>query len=147
MKKIALLLLLAVFVATGCGSVLKQDKDIVIEYQAMTRGSNQEVVLTHDMVQVRTIAGSKEAYTATISTQQWNDVVKDLKKIDLNTIGELKAPTNKRFYDGALIATLTVKTKDSTYRSSSFDHGEPPAEIASLVNRIVTLSTLDKGNE
>jgi len=147
MKKITLLLLLAVFVATGCGSVLKQDKDIVIEYQAMTRGSNQEVVLTHDMVQVRTIAGSKEAYTATITTQQWNDVVKDLEKIDLNTIGELKTPTNKRFYDGALIATLTVKTKDSTYRSSSFDHGAPPAEIASLVNRIVTLSTLDKGNE
>ena len=147
MKKITLLLLLAVFVATGCGSVLKKDKDIVIEYQAMTRGSNQEVVLTHDMVQVRTIAGSKEAYTATITTQQWNDVVKDLEEIDLSTIGELKAPTNKRFYDGALIATLTVKTKDSTYRSSSFDHGEPPAEIASLVNRIVTLSTLDKGNE
>lgn len=148
MKKLTSLLLLAVIIATGCAStMLKQSDDITIEYQAMTRGSNREVILKKDAMEVRDVAGSSTLSKATITVEQWNDIIKELDKVELNKIAELKAPTNKRFYDGAMIATLTVKTKDTTYRSSSFDHGNPPAEIAEVVNKVVAMSGLDKGRD
>ena len=134
-----------VICATGCvSSRIEQGKVVAIEYTAMTRGSNREIVLTHNEISTRTIAGSGDGAISTVSIKQWNDIIKELDKVELTKISELKAPTNKRFYDGALIATLIVKTKDSTYRSSSFDHGEPPAEIAVLVKKIVAMSALDK---
>lgn len=145
MRKFTLLLLLIVIVATGCGSsLLKQSKNITIEYSAVTRGSNKDIVLTHNEIATRIIAGSGEAVTTTVSTEQWNSIIKELEKVELAKLSELKAPTNKRFHDGARIATLTIKTKESTYRSSSFDHGNPPAEIAALVNKIVGMSAIDK---
>jgi hypothetical protein len=148
MKKLTSLVLLAVIIATGCAStMLKQSKDITIEYQAMTRGSNREVVLTHNTIETRTIAGSANGVTSTVSKEEWNDVIAALEKVELTKLADLKAPTNKRFYDGALIATLIVKTKDTTYRSSSFDHGNPPAEIAAVVNKVVAMSGLDKGRD
>jgi len=145
MKKITLLFLLTIIIATGCASsIVKQSKNVTIEYTAMTRGSNREVILNHNEISKRIIAGPGEGIVSTVSTEQWNEIIKALEKIELTKIAQLQAPTNKRFHDGALIANLTIKTKDSTYRSSSFDHGNPPAEIAALVNKIIAMSAFDK---
>jgi hypothetical protein len=54
----------------------------------------------------------------------------------LDSLPKLKAPTEKRFYDGAAIANFKITFKDSTYETTSFDHGFPPKEIKKFVNKI-----------
>lgn len=84
----------------------------------------------------------KNVTTARLSTADRDFLLSAVNKINLNTIQDLKSPTNKRQYDGALIANLVILKDGNTYRSAGFDHGEPPAEIKSVVDKIVALSDL-----
>lgn len=148
MKKLTSLLLLAVIIATGCAStMLKQNDEITIEYQAITRGSNREVILKKDSMEVRNLTDSSKAFIASLTKEQWEGFVKELDKIELEKIAELKAPSEKRFYDGAAIGTFTAIINGTKYRSSSFDHGNPPAEIAVIVSKMLDVSGLDKGRD
>ena len=75
-----------------------------------------------------------------ISDTDWAELVKAFGKINLDEIPKLKDPTQKRFYDGAAIANLKIKSQDKEYETTDFDHGHPPAEIEKLVNKIVALA-------
>ena len=66
----------------------------------------------------------------------WNALVTTFQKVDLEQVPNLKAPTEKRFYDGAAIATLKITVQGKTYETTEFDHGTPPAAIADLVTKI-----------
>jgi hypothetical protein len=52
----------------------------------------------------------------------------------------LKAPSEKRFHDGAAMANLKIVHKEKTYQSKTFDHGTPPKEIEKLVKKINALA-------
>ena len=59
--------------------------------------------------------------------------IKDvLSEIKLAEIKDLEAPSNKRFSDGALSASFTIKKDTVSYMSSDFDHGNPPKELKVL---------------
>jgi hypothetical protein len=64
----------------------------------------------------------------------------NLKPVNVENIPNLKAPSEKRFYDGAAIATLSIVYNGETYTTPSFDHGNPPNEIAELVKEILSIS-------
>ncbi|MDK2771345.1 MAG: hypothetical protein KYX68_03820, partial [Flavobacterium sp.] len=61
-------------------------------------------------------------------------------KVDKEGLQNLKAPTEKRFYDGAAIAHFRVIEGDKTYESCAFDGGFPPAEIKEIVDKIIEVS-------
>lgn len=149
MKKLLPLLLLSLVLATGCKTVLQKDnavqqenKNISFEYEAMTRGSFNKVIITHDSIVTVKDRDMKNVVTATISKADWNSLLSSLEKVDVNNIQDLKSPTNKRMYDGALIANLKIIKEGKTYQSAGFDHGEPPAEIKAVVEKIIALSDL-----
>jgi hypothetical protein len=143
-----LILLLLTIIATGCATSLQNDsKDIVIEYSAITRGRNMNILVRQGSVSTTSTVGSKATTTAIVSAAQWNDVIAALDKVNLDKISGLKPPSDKRAYDGALIGNLKVTVKDKIYESSSFDHGNPPAEIAEVVNKVIALSTPDNKEE
>jgi hypothetical protein len=56
-----------------------------------------------------------------------------VKVIDVPNLSQLKAPTEKRFYDGAAIGNLSVTHNGETFGTAGFDHGNPPVEIEQLV--------------
>ncbi|QMU63446.1 MAG: hypothetical protein GKR88_03595 [Flavobacteriaceae bacterium] len=56
--------------------------------------------------------------------------------MDLSRVSKLKAPSNKRFYDGALTATITFLTEKDSYQSASFDDDNPPDKLKELVKLI-----------
>jgi hypothetical protein len=145
-KLILLALTFAVF--TGCASALqKQSDSIVITYQAITRGNNLTVTAKQGSVQANSERMKRTSVSTMITQDQWEEVIHELDKIDLDKMSGLKAPSDKRFYDGAMIASLTVQLKDTTYQSSSFDHGNPPAEIKAVVDKLISLSGVDKEAE
>jgi hypothetical protein len=136
--KILSLLFLTIFLGKGCENVKAQDVETaVIEYTANTRGFYQKIVVKNKMITVsKDRNGNDNPIAKKISDADWNELVSCFKKVKLDSLAKLKAPTEKRLYDGAPIANLKITYKDKTYESISFDHGFPPKEIKKFVTKI-----------
>lgn len=138
MKKV-----LMMFVALTIGlSVFSQEKinDLSIEYEAISRGFYQKMkVSKKTFVYSEDIAG-KKSNTVKISNKQWREIVNLADKIKLKELSSLKAPSEKRKFDGAAHAQLKVFYKNDINESSNFDHGNPPVDIKDLVEYIINLS-------
>jgi len=140
--KILTLLFLTIFLGNGCDSAKAQDiETAVIEYTANTRGFYQKITVKNQMLTVsKDRDGNDKPVPTKISDADWKELVDCFKKVELDSLSKLKAPTEKRFYDGAAIANLKITFKDKTYETDSFDHGFPPKEIKKFVNTITSLA-------
>jgi len=139
MKILSLLIIIILF-GKGCDEeTAKNAETAVIEYTANTRGFYQKIVVENQMVSVSTDReGNDKPVKTKISDADWKILTDAFQKVNLDNLPNLKAPTEKRFYDGAAIAGLKVVFKGKTYQTTDFDHGYPPAEIATLVNKVVS---------
>lgn len=132
--RILSLLLLTIFLGTGCSSQKKTDMTgTQIEYTAMSRGLYKRIVVKDQKVAV-TNGRDTEAIVSEIDNAKWNKIVSEFEKINLDSLSALKAPTEKRFYDGAAIGNLKIIQNPKTYETAGFDNGFPPKEIEKLVN-------------
>lgn len=149
MKKIAILLLVTIL-AAGCASkkttaALQKNADLVsFEYEAMTRGNFKKVIVTQDSIITIKDRDMRDVVKNTISKTDWQSMVKALDNVNLEGIETLEPPSKKHQYDGALAAYLLVTKKETSYRSSTFDHGAPPAALKPLVDKIIEVSDLPK---
>jgi hypothetical protein len=136
------IILLTVLLGKSCSNEAQNNLDTaVIEYIATTRGFFQKVILSNKKMSIsRDRNGIQPTEEITISDNDWNELVSYFQKVNLEELPNLKDPTQKRFYDGAAIATLKVRYQDKNYQTTEFDHGFPPAQIEQLVNKIVALS-------
>jgi hypothetical protein len=153
MKKVLSILILTVTVAIGCSSSKKtaeastdrKGQGLQFEYTALTRGSYKKVIATPEGLTV-TNGRDAQPQTVAISTADWNNMVdyyqKNIEK-KLSGLQDLEAPSKKHQYDGALAATFTVTVGDQLFRTPSFDHGNPPAQIKGLVDEMVRLAGLE----
>lgn len=132
------MLFLSLFVSKSCESQTKNElKTAVIEYTANTRGFYQKITIQDQMVSVsKDRSGNVKSVNVKISDKDWNELVGYFETINLDELETLKAPTEKRFHDGAAIANLEVTYKDKLYKTSSFDHGYPPDAIKKIVDKI-----------
>ncbi|MGO4905467.1 hypothetical protein [Flavobacterium sp. W20_MBD1_R3] len=140
--KILALLFLTIFIGNGCSSARAQDIEAaVIEYTANTRGFYQKITVKNQVLTVSKDRDGNDKPTPTkISDTDWKELVNCFKKMELDSLSKLKAPTEKRFYDGAAIANFKITFKDKTYETNSFDHGFPPKEIKKFVNTMLSLA-------
>ena len=139
--KVLSLLFLTIFLGKGCDSEQKQHiETAVIEYSANTRGFYQKIVIQKQTIMVsRDRKGADNPQAEKISDADWKVLIAAFSEINLEELPNLKAPTEKRFYDGAAIGELRVTYKGKEYHTSGFDHGVPPVEIEQLVNKILSL--------
>lgn len=132
--KVLSLLLLVIFIGTGCSSQKKTDMtSTVIEYSAMSRGSYKKIVVQNQLVSVTRGRDAQEVENK-IDDAKWKQIVAEFEKISLESIPTLKAPTEKRFHDGAAIGNLKITQNQKKYQTQGFDNGFPPKEIEKLVN-------------
>ena len=135
--KIFSLLLLTIVIGTGCSSQQKTDMtSTTIAYSAMSRGYFKQITVQNQTVWVEKERG-KDAVESKIDAAKWKHIVAEFEKINLESIPTLKAPTEKRFYDGAAIGNLKIVHNQKTYETQGFDNGFPPKEIEKLVNLLV----------
>lgn len=136
--KLFTMILLSIFLGKSCTSQTKNDlKTAVLEYTANTRGFYQKITIQNQMVFVSKDRGGNDKPVDTkISDKDWNELVGYFETVELDSLATLKAPTEKRFHDGAAIASLKVTYKDKTYQTEAFDHGYPPEAIKKLVTKI-----------
>ena len=132
--RIVSLLLLTIFFGTGCSSQKLADMTTTqMEYSALSRGVYKKIVVQNKTVSV-TNGRDGQPVEKKISDAKWKQIVTEFSKIKLESIPTLKAPTEKRFYDGAAIGNLTIIQNQKTYQTQGFDNGFPPKEIEKLVN-------------
>ena len=136
--KLFTILLLSVLLGKSCSSQTKNDlKTAILEYTANTRGFYQKISIKDQMVSVsKDRSGMDEPVATKISDADWKELVGYFENINLDGLPSLKAPTEKRFHDGAAIANLKVIYKDKAYETKAFDHGYPPAEIKKIIDKI-----------
>lgn len=142
--KIISIILFTLFLSKGCTDEQNQNiESATVEYNVNTRGFNQKIVIQNKTFNLnRNRLGKDTLVQKTISEKDWSILVVAFQDLNLNELQNLKAPTEKRFYDGAAIATLKIIYKEKTYESTSFDHGFPPQEIEKLVNKINAIENL-----
>ncbi|MFV7236430.1 MULTISPECIES: hypothetical protein [Flavobacterium] len=140
--KILSLLFLTIFLGKGCDSAKAQEiSNAVIEYEANTRGFYQKITVKNQMVTVsKDRSGNDKPVPTKIADADWKELVECFKTVELDSLARLKAPTEKRFYDGAAIANLKITYKDKAYETTSFDHGFPPKQIKKFVNKITSFA-------
>ncbi len=137
MKK-GIVLLLSILVFAGCSGQKKaRDSTIKIEYKAYSRGFYQVVTIENQMVFI-TKTRDEKPVAFKIPIADWKSLNMAIQELDLESLSQLKAPTEKRLFDGAAIANLKITKQGKTYESQSFDHGYPPAETEKIVNKILS---------
>ena len=138
--RIVSLLSVLVFVLGSCNSQKNaigtsiEMKDIEIQYEANTRGFYNKLVLKNATISSTNDRDGKEnPIVQKVTDADWSALNDELNKVDLDNLPNLKAPTEKRFYDGAAIANLKIIYKGNTYQTTDFDHGFPPMQIKRVV--------------
>jgi hypothetical protein len=136
--KLFTVIILSLFLGKSCEGQTKNDlKTAVLEYTANTRGFYQKITIQNQMVSIsKDRSGNDQPVSTKISDKDWEELVDYFDSVELDSLATLKAPTEKRFYDGAAIANLKVTHKDKTYQTEAFDHGYPPVIIKKLVDKI-----------
>ncbi|WET05020.1 hypothetical protein [Flavobacterium sp. YJ01] len=114
-------------------------KSTQIEYSAMSRGYYKTIVVQNKAVSV-VKERNAEAVKNNIDDAKWNEIVDAYSKVNLESLSSLKAPTDKRTYDGAAMGNLKITKDGKTYETPGFDNGFPPKEIEKLVNLLVDFS-------
>ena len=110
-----------------------------IEYTANSRGLYNKTVIENKTVSATKTRDGKPVSNS-LTDAQWNALIGEFQKVNLEEIPNLKAPTEKRFHDGAAMANLKITYKGKTYESQTFDNGYPPEKIKNLVNTILSFS-------
>jgi len=125
--------------AETCSQNNEQDKDISFTYETITRGSRANYTLTKEDIKVVKNLGDETKASKKMTSKDWDNLMERMEEIDVPKINQLKPPSDKRTFDGAAHAILTIKVGEKVYKSNSFDHGNPPAELKSLVKAILRL--------
>ncbi|WP_432672314.1 hypothetical protein [Flavobacterium sp. SM2513] len=139
MKKI-ITFILSLVLLNSCGPKMTQEvKESTITYQALSRGYFLNVEIQgNKMTIIRQRESLGKDYI--LSNADFKEISRLYQKVTLKELNDYKAPTEKRFYDGAAIGNLTVNYQGKTYNTQGFDHGNPPVEIAEFINKIVSFT-------
>ncbi|MFK8058589.1 MAG: hypothetical protein AB8B78_00695 [Polaribacter sp.] len=125
LKKISLLILI---IFSNC-TAQEEVNALEITYSAQTRGSSLTISYNSLILELKTNNSNKKIV---LNKNQKEKLLKEVSKITLTEIANLKAPTNKRFSDGALVGKFSILKNQKQYISSEFDHGNPPEELNNL---------------
>jgi heat shock protein HslJ len=117
----------------------KQDNSYIIEYTAVSRGVYQQVIVKDSIVSFQKNRTSKPI-SKTCNENEWNKITANIETIQLSSISKLEAPSKAHQYDGAALANLKITYQGKDYQTQTFDHGNPPNEIAPLVKEILSIA-------
>lgn len=114
----------------------------IIEYNTYSRGlairnkvlEEKNVLYYYDLRPEKT-----EEQKVILSKSELLFFKEALAAIDLKEIGNLVPPSTNHLHDGAPGATLIISFESKSYRVPTFDHGNPPQTIKSMVDKIMEL--------
>lgn len=137
MKKLIAILTITV-VTIGCTSQkrnLSATTNLLVEYQAVNKGFYKKITIENDTLFLKKDPNIKPVFRK-LSKRDKKNIAKGIDALDLEKFKNLKAPSEKRFYDGAAAANLKVIKSNKSYETPFFDHGTPPEYIKEMINTL-----------
>lgn len=116
-----------------------QKDDMTFIYSATSRGVYQKITINKKEIFIEKKRGEvvrPKSYNDTI----WNTLLKIARSIDIKNLSTLEPPTKDHQFDGAALARLTIINNRTLYETKSFDHGNPPKEITTIVKEILSIA-------
>ena len=117
-------------------------KKFVVTYETSTRGSFKHIEVSKTQIKISKERSLKNSSTYACNAQDWKMLKDMLSNSVVENLDLLTAPTDKRLHDGAPHATLSVIKGDVEMMTPTFDHGNPPKEIESIVNKILSMAEI-----
>lgn len=132
MKIILSLLILQFFNLKQCNS---DTLNSTIEYSIFTRGTYKKILIEEQKIYFSNERESKGTEIE-VSKEEWTKIIALFEVIELEKIQGLKGISSNRASDRSFHANFSVIKNGKTYNTNEFDHGNPPKEVADLVNLI-----------
>ncbi|MUU79825.1 META domain-containing protein [Winogradskyella endarachnes] len=110
-----------------------------IKYQATSRASFEYITISKSEIIIsedKTLLKTDKFKT---NLKDWEELNKLISTIDPETIHNLTPPSTAHKFDGAPHATLAIILGDVQYMTPTFDHGNPPETIKTLVNKVLSI--------
>lgn len=128
------------FFLLSCASKSTQNRqESIISYEATARGFYMKIEILGSIMKLNRDR-NREAVVMVLNDVDVKSLDELFQKINLKELKSYKAPTEKRFYDGAAIANFNVTYQGQFFKTKDFDHGNPPLELKELINKIVSLT-------
>ncbi len=105
-----------------------------VELTLSTRGTTKTLTVSATRAVVD-INGTKQSQKT--DPAQWKKLLAQFNALELSTLPNLKAPTDRSAVDAAYSATLRVTTPQGSYETASFDHPNPPKQLVALIRTLV----------
>ncbi len=134
--KIFCFLLFFTFISS-CNSQNKADI-ITITYEAITRGGSIEINATSELITYKDLENEKQLKPA---SSDWKNLINLIEEINLSEMENFNPPSEDRYVDAALQATISITVDESTYNSQTFDHGNPPTELKKIVIQLLKMTS------
>ena len=123
---------LFLLIITNCNAQKSLDfKEI--RYEASTRGKKIELKVTDSELIYKV---NQETTRVQLTAKARKEITALLSKIEVQKIETFVPPSEERFSDKALHASLTIIIDTKEHASKTFDHGNPPKELKQLLDRI-----------
>ena len=137
-----ILITLGLFVIMSCTAQQKSASAEVssIEYLAQTRGYELKIEANSKIVSFLEKGEAHKNALTSIKTADWEEFQTLIGELDLKNIDKLKAPTQGSHVDRAAMASINIIIGNTEYRSITFDHGNPPAELVALTNKLLSFA-------
>ena len=115
-------------------NLYSKQNGIELHYTFNSKNNYTKIIITKEKV----LNKYNKVVTSNITTTDyWQTCILLLSKIELKKLTNIKAPSSKRYFDGAPHAILSIKIAGEEINTPFFDHGFPPKEIAALINHIL----------
>ncbi|WP_420571529.1 hypothetical protein [Kordia sp.] len=114
--------------------------EISIQYKASSRGFYQDINLSKELFSLTNIRGKKTSVQQEVADEDWKEIIQLLDKIDAEKLKKNYVNPDDLKRDAVIPATLSIHYKENVVRSVEFGHGNPPKELAALVNKIQAMA-------
>lgn len=122
--------------------VSKTYSDMVVTYEASTRGYFEIIQVSEDHVMTSNDRNLDVKQTANMPLKKWNELQSNIDRIDLNSLSTLEAPSLGHQTDRSAMATLKISAGGKTYQTPVFDNGNPPKSIENIVNMVISMKKM-----
>lgn len=135
-------LITATLKVTEVVDVIKsKSESISIRYSATSRGFGSSINLVGNQLTYEIVRPTPKKTEKLLTESELNEILNLVTKLELENVEKLEPPSKAHQYDGAPGGTFIIILGDKTYRTPTFDYGNPPTEIKELVDKLVLLNS------
>ena len=139
-RNILLFFITIVWITSQCQTASHIKK---IKFTSLTRGFVKKIILSPDsaITIIEDRQNNDQSHKRKLDKKEWTKLMNSIKNLSPTDLPDLKSPTMKRAYDGALHSTIVLLTDDGKEWTHSFDDEDPHERLQPLMK---VISNIDK---